>query len=83
MIINTPAKIEFYVIERRNAFAKKGHEWALDANIDGIIWTMTAWEHEPSAKEIDIAKEITLRAMDVYHRSLFIAHFSLIKETNK
>ena len=71
-------EITFSVEKRDNRFAKTNKEWALNASLGGRdAWTLKAWGHKPTSKEVEEAKRIILRAFEVYHAHLRIPPFHM------
>jgi hypothetical protein len=77
-----PKTIRFDVQERVNTFAKDGKEWALNVEFDhdrvqSTRWTITTWEKMPFIAERTMAKDIALRAIEVYYNNLRMESFKL------
>lgn len=73
-----PKTIRFDVYERVNIHAQDGKEWALVAEFGADSrWTITTWDKMPSVAERTRAKEIALRAIEVYYNNLRVESFKL------
>ena len=73
-----PREIEFLVEWRTNRFCDNGKEYALSFKFDnGNWWTVTTWKNEPTKQVIEETKEIIIRSMEGFQRSMKMPTFSL------
>ena len=71
-------QLHLSVDHRVNRFKKKGEEWAFNAQFVGRTrWTVTTWDHDPTADEINYATELILRAFEIYHDTLETPRFKV------
>lgn len=70
LIMNKP---HFYIEKRINVFAKNGHEWVLNVQLNQEIWTLTSWNKKPSTEDVQMAVNLVMRSFEVYHKQL--VHF--------
>lgn len=69
----TPKEMVFSVWQRSEC------EWILRASLDGSEgWIIKKWEKKPTEAEIQEVQDITMKACELYHRSMRIPRFSLM-----
>jgi len=73
-----PQSIEFTVEKRRNTFQKKGYEFAVKCRLDNGDWyTLKAYPECPTDNKVEEIRELTIRAMSIYHRHIQFPSFRL------